>query len=79
MHSWHTDRVIGAGLIAALLLKIAGDIAITIATGNSPPSDLPMNIVTGLVGYMGRSLMEKGKKNDNDTKKEGDEDDSQHN
>lgn len=63
---WHTDKLIGLGLIIALLLKICGDIAISIITGNTPPSDLPMNIVTGLVGYMGRSLVEKARKIDDE-------------
>ena len=31
-------------------------------TGKFPTTDLPMNIVTGLAGYMGRSLLEKQKK-----------------
>lgn len=62
MNRWNTDKIIGAGLIVALLLKITGDIAVAIINGNSPPSDLPMNIVTGLAGYMGRSLLEKQNK-----------------
>ena len=33
-----------------------------IFTENFPTSDLPMNIVTGLAGYMGMSLLEKQKK-----------------
>ena len=61
MNRWNTDKIIGAGLIVALLLKITGDVAVAIINGNSPPSDLPMNIVTGLAGYMGRSLLEKQK------------------
>ena len=61
MRNWHTDKIIGAGLIVALFLKIIGDIAVALINGTSPPSDLPMNIVTGLAGYMGRSLLEKNK------------------
>lgn len=61
MKNWNTDKIIGAGLILALLIKIVGDIAITVINGTAPPSDLPMNIVTGLAGYMGRSLLEKSK------------------
>ena len=62
MNSWNTDKIIGAGLIFALILLILGNIAITLYTGKFPTSDLPMNIVTGLAGYMGRSLLEKQKK-----------------
>ena len=61
MKNWNTDKIIGAGLILALLIKIVGDIFITVINGTPPPSDLPMNIVTGLAGYMGRSLLEKSK------------------
>ena len=64
MNSWNTDKIIGAGLILALILLIIGNIIITLYTGKFPTSDLPMNIVTGLAGYMGRSLLEKQKKED---------------
>ena len=59
MKNWNTDKIIGAGLILALLIKIVGDIFITVVNGNMPPSDLPMNIVACLGGFMGRSLLEK--------------------
>lgn len=74
MRNWNTDKIIGTGLILALLLKICGDIAISLINGTSPPSDLPMNIVTGLAGYMGRSLLEKSKYSNSDkpSKKEDD-------
>lgn len=61
MRNRSTDKIIGTGLILALLIKIVGDIVITVINGTAPPSDLPMNIVTGLAGYMGRSLLEKSK------------------
>ena len=59
--NFHTDEIIALGLILALLLKISGDIAITIVTGTSPPADLPMNIISSLAGYMGRTLIEKSR------------------
>ena len=62
LENWHTDKIIGAGLIVALLFLVIGNICITLYTGKIPTSDLPMNIVTGLVGYMGRTLLEKNKK-----------------
>lgn len=62
LKNWNTDKIIGAGLILALLLLIIGNITITLYTGKFPTTDLPMNIVTGLAGYMGRSLLEKQKK-----------------
>ena len=62
MKDWNTDKIIGAELILVLLILVLGNIAITLYTGKFPTSDLPMNIVTGLAGYMGRSLLEKQKK-----------------
>ena len=62
LNDWNTDKIIGAGLILALILLIIGNVAVGLITGNYPPTDLPMNIVTGLAGYMGRSLLEKNKK-----------------
>lgn len=64
LKNWDTDKIIGAGLILALLFLILGNITITLYTGKFPTTDLPMNIVTGLAGYMGRSLLEKSKKED---------------
>jgi len=68
LKNWNTDKIIGAGLIVALILLIVGNMVITLWTGNFPTSDLPMNIVTGLAGYMGRSLLEK-QKNDLDSER----------
>ena len=64
MRNWNTDKIIGAGLILVLLILVIGNIIITLYTGKFPTTDLPMNIVTGLAGYMGRSLLEKQKKED---------------
>lgn len=54
-----TDKIIGAGLIAALLLKIFGDMIIILLGFDVPAGDLATNIVACLAGYMGRSLLEK--------------------
>lgn len=62
LNLWSTDKIIGAGLILALILIVIGNISVALFTGTYPPTDLPMNIVTGLAGYMGRSLLEKVKK-----------------
>ena len=59
MKNWNTDKIIGAGLILVLLVLVVGIIIITLYTGKFPATDLPTNIVTGLAGYMGRSLLEK--------------------
>lgn len=62
LNLWSTDKIIGAGLILALIFIVIGNISVALFTGIYPPTDLPMNIVTGLAGYMGRSLLEKVKK-----------------
>ena len=67
MNEWNTDKIIGAGLILALILLVIGNVAVGLITSKYPPTDLPMNIVTGLAGYMGRSLLEKQKKGDDKT------------
>lgn len=64
LNVWNTDKIIGAGLILALVIVVVGNICVALYTGTYPPTDLPMNIVTGLAGYMGRSLLEKHKKDD---------------
>ena len=68
MINWDTDKIIGTGLIAALLVKILGDFIIMLITGSVPNSDLATNIVACLAGYMGRSLAEKLKKNGDDNR-----------
>lgn len=56
--TWDTDRIIGAGLIIALLVKIGGDVAITLITGSPPNSDVATNIVSGLIGYMSKGFLD---------------------
>lgn len=61
MKNWSTDKLIGAGLIAALFLYIIGFYIAVLLTGTVTPLDVASNIVTGICGYMGRSLLEKNK------------------
>ena len=53
MNDWDSDKIISAGLILALILLVIGNIAVTLYNGNYPPTDLPSNIVSGVVGYIG--------------------------
>lgn len=65
MTTWDTDKILGTGLVLALIIFILGEF-ITVITGHEPlPMEIAGTIVTGLVGYMGRSLAEKLKSNDN--------------
>lgn len=70
MSNWNTDKIIGTGLIFALIVYIIGFFVINFFVGISPPLDVASNIVTGLAGYMGRSLLEK-RKDDKEAEKDG--------
>lgn len=69
MQNLETDKIIGIGLITALVLKITGDIVVTLYGMNVPAADLATNIVSGLVGYMGRSLLDKMRQSDNNDRR----------
>ena len=80
MRDWNTDKIIGTGLIFCLLVYIVGFFVTVYYTGITLPLDVASNIVTGLAGYMGRSLLEK-KKFDDESKnneKEVDKDENIH-
>ena len=54
-----TDKILGTGLVSALILFIVGNV-ILVLFGQTPlPMEFGNTIVTGLVAYMGRSLVEK--------------------
>lgn len=61
MKEWNTDKIIGAGLIISLLAITITDTIISILSGTIPSRELAGNIVSGLIGYMGRSLIDKKK------------------
>lgn len=71
MTNWDTDKILGTGLVLALILFLFGEF-VAVITGHEPlPMEIAGTIVTGLVGYMGRSLAEKLKTNErNDDKSE---------
>ena len=62
--TWDTDKIIGTGLVLALIIYmiIVGVVAVLKET--VLPLDVASNIAVGLTGYMGRSLVEKLKKPD---------------
>ena len=51
MTNWGTDRIVGTGLIIALLISIIA----SIWTGNG--NELQTSIASGLLGYLGRTTM----------------------
>ena len=64
MNKWDTDKIIGAGLIVALIFYFVVITIVAVVKDTLLPLDVASNIVTGLAGYMGRSLLEKIKNKD---------------
>ncbi|MBR4641559.1 MAG: hypothetical protein IKO74_02415 [Selenomonadaceae bacterium] len=54
-----TDKILGTGLVSALILFITGNVVIVLCGLPPLPMELGNTIVTGLVAYMGRSLADK--------------------
>lgn len=69
MKNWNTDRLIGAGLVAALFFIILTDTIISLMTGAVPSRELAGNIVSGLIGYIGRNFIDKKDGEENETSK----------
>ena len=70
MHTWDTDKIIGTGLVLALIVYmiIVGVVAFFKET--TLPLDVASNIAVGLTGYMGRIRIEKSKQQPHDGKTE---------
>ena len=64
LKNWNTDKIVGAGLILALILSLTFWAIVALFTGIVTALDFQTNLVTGLAGYMGRSLLEKQRKDD---------------
>ncbi len=61
---WTTDRIIGAGLIGVLFLIVIADLIIALFNGEVRSTELPGNIVSGLVGFLGRDILSKFERKD---------------
>lgn len=59
-----TDKILGAGLVFALILFVIGNVALVLFGHPPLPIEFGNTIVTGLVAYMGRSLADKHRKED---------------
>ena len=66
MKNWGVNKIIGTGLIIALFLIVIADLVIAVVNGEIRSTELPWNIVSGLIGYLGRDLIDKIKKNGNE-------------
>lgn len=72
MNEWDTDKIIGAGLILVALSAVVGSVIVTLATGSdSALETCAKEIAIGLAGYMGRGGVEKFRKKNEETEKEG--------
>jgi len=72
MHDWETDKIIGAGLILVAFSAVVGTVIVTLATGSdSALETCAKEIAIGLAGYMGRGGVEKFRKKNEETEKEG--------
>lgn len=66
MKNWATDKILGTGLIVALFIFLVGQFACILCGRDPLPLDPATNIISGLIGYMGRSLLDKLRKEGND-------------
>lgn len=57
MTKWSTDKIVAVGLVTMGMMSISGYIAYALYTGNSNGSEIPMAIVSGLTGFLGRGAL----------------------
>lgn len=66
MATWDTDKIIGAGLVLALIVYMCIVGLVAFFRDTVLPLDVASNIAVGLTGYMGRSLVERLKQRPHD-------------
>lgn len=54
---WSTDKIVALGLVVMGIMSISGYIAYALYTGNSNGTEIPMAIVSGLTGFLGRGAL----------------------
>lgn len=52
-----TDKIVAIGLVVMGIISISGYIAYALYTGNSNGTEIPMAIVSGLTGFLGRGAL----------------------
>ena len=58
--TWDTNRIISLGLVLMGIIAVAGWLAISWKTGTSTGTEIPIGIISGLVGVLtGKGLAEK--------------------
>ncbi len=68
MKNWDTEKIVGAGMILALLITICGNIVFALMTEQFPTSDLAKDIALVLGGDMGKDVIKKAVKDKPDEK-----------
>lgn len=54
---WSVDKIVAVGLVIMGIISISGYIAYALFTGNSNGTEIPMAIVSGLTGFLGRGAL----------------------
>lgn len=54
---WSTDKIVACGLVLMGVIAVSGTIAHQILTGTATGSEVPMAIVSGLTGFLGRGAL----------------------
>ena len=58
--NWDTNRIISLGLVLMGIIAVAGWLAISWKTGTSTGTEIPIGIISGLVGVLtGKGLVER--------------------
>lgn len=60
MKNWDTNKIISFGLVLMGIIAVSGWLAISWKTGTSTGTEIPIGIISGLVGVLtGKGLAEK--------------------
>lgn len=54
---WSTDKIVACGLVIMGVIAVTGTIAHQILSGTATGSEVPMAIVSGLTGFLGRGAL----------------------
>jgi hypothetical protein len=57
LNLWSTDKIVACGLVIMGIIAVGGTIAHQIMSGTATGSEVPMAIVSGLTGFLGRGAL----------------------
>jgi hypothetical protein len=61
LNLWSTDKIVACGLVIMGIIAVGGTIAHQIMSGTATGSEVPMAIVSGLTGFLGRGALSESK------------------